>query len=205
LTPEDTSLKLCQGEDMNTDRVLKEDLIFTRKHFERKEEAIRFLCEQLWRKGYVYETFTNAVLEREEKYPTGLYLGKINVAIPHTDPKHVKQTGVTVLTLDEPVFFNRMDDPSKSIPVHIVFLFAVSEENEYVQFLSKAVNLFDERILERMYKENKLNVVKLLKMCSKSKIFIEQNGCETLGDNQFFSLRDNRDLGKQVRDKLWWM
>jgi len=28
LTPEDTSLKLCQGEDMNTDRVLKEDLIF---------------------------------------------------------------------------------------------------------------------------------------------------------------------------------
>jgi len=39
LTPEDTSLKLCQGEDMNTDRVLKEDLIFTRKHFERKEEV----------------------------------------------------------------------------------------------------------------------------------------------------------------------
>jgi PTS system galactitol-specific IIA component len=162
---------------MNFEEILKEDLIFVRKHFESKEEVIRFLAGQLRQKGYVYETFADAVVEREEKYPTGLYLGKINVAIPHTDPKHVKQTGVTVLTLDKPVFFNRMDEPSKSIPVHIVFLLAVSEGKEYVQFLSEIVNLFDEKILERMYKETtNMKIIKLLKMCMKSKLYIEQEG-----------------------------
>jgi PTS system galactitol-specific IIA component len=137
-------------------------------------------------------------LEREEKYPTGLYLGKINVAIPHTDPKHVKQTGVTVLTLDEPVFFNRMDDPSKSIPVNIVFLFAVSEENEYVQFLSKAVNLFDERILERMYKETtNLEIIKLLKMSMKSRLYIEKKEVEFLGENRLDKLQGNLERRKK--------
>jgi hypothetical protein len=38
LTPEDTSLKLCQGEDMNTDRFLKEDLIFTYIESEKYEK-----------------------------------------------------------------------------------------------------------------------------------------------------------------------
>jgi len=134
--------------------MLREDLVFTQKHFESKENAILFLAEQLKEKGYVYETFFSAVVEREEKYPTGLYLGKINVAIPHTDTKHVKQSGVAILTLDKPVIFNKMDDPSQTIPVLIIFLLAVSEPNEYVQFLSKLVGNFSkEEVVKRIYEE----------------------------------------------------
>jgi len=134
--------------------MLREDLVFTQKHFESKEDAILFLAEQLKEKGYIYKTFANAVVEREEKYPTGLYLGKINVAIPHTDTKHVKQSGVAILTLDKPVIFNKMDDPSQTIPVLIIFLLAVSEPNEYVQFLSKLATSFsNDKTIKRIYKE----------------------------------------------------
>ena len=139
---------------MNFENMLREDLIFTQKHFESKEDAILFLAEQLKEKEYIYKTFANAVVEREEKYPTGLYLGKINVAIPHTDTKHVKQSGVAILTLDKPVIFNKMDDPSQTIPVLIIFLLAVSEPNEYVQFLSKLVGNFSkEEVVKRIYEE----------------------------------------------------
>jgi PTS system galactitol-specific IIA component len=156
---------------MNVEEILKEDLIFTRKHFENKEEVIRFLAEQLKRKGYVHETFADAVVEREEKYPTGLYLGRINVAIPHTDTKHVKQSGVAILTLDNPVIFNKMDDPSQTIPVLIIFLLAVSEPNEYVQFLSKlAENFSREEVIKIIYGEtNPVTMTEILRGILKDK------------------------------------
>jgi PTS system galactitol-specific IIA component len=157
---------------MNFENMLREDLVFTQKHFESKEDAILFLAEQLKEKGYVYETFANAVVEREEKYPTGLYLGKINVAIPHTDTKHVKQSGVAILTLDKPVIFNKMDDPSQTIPVLIIFLLAVSEPNEYVQFLSKlAENFSKEEVIKIIYEEtNPATMTEILRGILKIKI-----------------------------------
>lgn len=156
---------------MNFENMLREDLVFTQKHFESKEDAILFLAEQLKEKGYIYKTFANAVVEREEKYPTGLYLGKINVAIPHTDTKHVKQSGVAILTLDKPVIFNKMDDPSQTIPVLIIFLLAVSEPNEYVQFLSKlAENFSKEEVIKIIYEEtNPVTMTEILRGILKDK------------------------------------
>jgi len=134
--------------------ILREDLVFAQKHFESKKEAILFLVGQLKEKGYIYDTFANAVIEREEKYPTGLYLGKINVAIPHTETKHVKQSGVAILTLGKPVTFKKMDDPSQTIPVLIIFLLAISEPNEYVQFLYKLTgNFSNEEVIRNIYEE----------------------------------------------------
>lgn len=156
---------------MNFENMLREDLVFTQKHFEEREGAILFLAEQLREKGYVYKTFANAVVEREEKYPTGLYLGKINVAIPHTDTNYVKQSGVAILTLDKPVIFNKMDDPSQTIPVLIIFLLAVSEPNEYVQFLSKlAGNFSKEEVIKIIYEEtNPVTMTEILRGILKDK------------------------------------
>jgi PTS system galactitol-specific IIA component len=146
---------------VNFENMLREDLVFTQKHFESKEDAILFLAEQFKKKGYVYETFANAVVEREEEYPTGLYLGKINVAIPHTDTKHVKQSGMAILTLNKPVISHRMDDPSKMVPVHIILLLAVLDLNKYVKFLSKLMdNLSNKEVTKRIYK-GKVEILKI--------------------------------------------
>jgi PTS system galactitol-specific IIA component len=151
--------------DVNFENMLREDLVFTQKHFESKKDAILFLAEQLKQKEYVRETFADAVVEREEKYPTGLYLGKINVAIPHTETKHVKQSAVGILTLDKPVIFNKMDDPSQTIPVLIIFLLAVSEPKEYTKFLAGLVGNFSDKVfIQRIYDASSpwqlLNLVK---------------------------------------------
>lgn len=39
---------------------------------------------------YVEDSFESAIMTREMSFPTGLELGHINIAIPHTDPQHVK-------------------------------------------------------------------------------------------------------------------
>lgn len=125
--------------------IVKEELIFVQKNFKENSDVIKFLSEKLREKGFVKESFCGAVLEREKKYPTGLYLGKVNVAIPHADIKYVNKPGMAITTLQKPILFKKMDDPTLSIPVHIVFLLALVDPNEYVKFLSNLTRSFSDK------------------------------------------------------------
>jgi len=122
--------------------MVNEELLFVQKSFKSNEEVISFLSAQLQEKGFVKESFLDAVIEREKEHPTGLYLGKINVAIPHTDVQHVLKPGMAVATLKEPVIFRKMDEPKDSIPVSMVFLLAILDPQEYVNFLAKLARSF---------------------------------------------------------------
>ena len=137
------------------EEMVKEELIFVQKNFKENLDVIKFLSEELREKGFVKESFCGAVLEREKKYPTGLYLGKINVAIPHADIKYVNKPGMAITTLRKPILFKKMDDPALSIPVHIVFLLALVDPNEYVKFLSSLTRSFsDESFISLIYSLN---------------------------------------------------
>ena len=50
---------------------------------------IEELSHILYKKGYVKESYTSAILEREKQFPTGLKTPGINIAMPHTYPEHV--------------------------------------------------------------------------------------------------------------------
>ena len=135
--------------------IVKEELIFVQKSFKENSDVIKFLSEELRKRSFVKESFCDAVLEREKKYPTGLYLGKINVAIPHADIKYVNKPGMAVATLQKPISFRKMDDPTLSIPVHIVFLLALVDPNEYLKFLSNLTRSFnDESFISLIYSLN---------------------------------------------------
>jgi len=127
---------------MKFDTILHEDLVFVQKDFSSAKEVITFLSKKLLEKGYIKEDFLPAVLEREEKFPTGLYLGSINVAIPHTDVKHVVKQTMVIATLKSPVKFGKMDNPKKKILVHMVFLLAIVDPKGYIKFLSRLTSMF---------------------------------------------------------------
>lgn len=59
----------------------------------------------MFEKGYVKSTYIDAVLEREKTLPTGLDIGEMCVAIPHTDSKHVNESNVALAVLKNPVEF----------------------------------------------------------------------------------------------------
>ncbi len=118
--------------------MLRKDLIFLQKHFTENEEVIRFLCKHLLQTGFVKKKFCEAVLNRERKFPTGILLGELNIAIPHADFNYVNKSAAALATLANPVLFHRMDKPEESIPVHIVILIAISwsQRDRYVELLS---------------------------------------------------------------------
>lgn len=106
------------------------------------QEVIRKLGQQLQKAGYVKDSYVNAVIEREKILPTGLRTGSINVAIPHTDLQHVNETVMAVATLDEPVKFHLMEDPSQEVDVDIVFLLGIARPKEQTELLSKLMSIF---------------------------------------------------------------
>jgi PTS system galactitol-specific IIA component len=53
------------------------------------EEIIRRLGQLLHNNGYVKDSYTQAVLDREIIFPTGLQTKSLGFAIPQTDADHV--------------------------------------------------------------------------------------------------------------------
>ena len=64
---------------------LQEDLIVTDISAKNSFEVIEQLGRFLLKKGYIKESFINAVIEREKVFPTGIKSNTLNVAIPHAD------------------------------------------------------------------------------------------------------------------------
>ncbi len=121
---------------------MNSDLIALNLEVKNKEEVIQELGKRMFEKGYVKSTYIDAVLEREKTLPTGLDIGEMCVAIPHTDSKHVNESNVALAVLKNPVEFRNMIDPSKKVEVMVVFLLAINDPDSRVTLLSKLMSVF---------------------------------------------------------------
>jgi PTS system galactitol-specific IIA component len=100
-------------------------------------EVIRLLGERLEHLGRVKSGYTDAIVRREQTMPTGLPLGSINVAIPHTDPEHVRSPSLAIATLRNPVLFGNMENPDERLPVRIVVAMALTDRGEQIDMLQR--------------------------------------------------------------------
>lgn len=119
--------------------LLKRDYIQIHQQAANQYEAIHIAAQPLLEDGKVRNTFIDAVCTREIESPTGLD-SVIGVAIPHTDAFHVIEEAVAVVTLDEPVVFHLMGDPSRCVDVSVIFLLAIKNGTRQVETLQTVVN-----------------------------------------------------------------
>lgn len=136
-------------------KLLDEELVFIDQEFSSKEEMIKYFSLELNKKGYVKDTYADAVLRRENVFPTGLDTGEIKICIPHTDCEHVKKPGILVCTLKNGLESFRMDDPSSSIKFELAFILAIQNPEEQVKTLSKLMSLFCKSDVLKAIKESK--------------------------------------------------
>jgi PTS system galactitol-specific IIA component len=108
------------------------------------EEVIQKLGALLYKNGFVRDTFTQAVLDREKVFPTGLQTHTFGFAIPHTDTEHVIKTSLAIATLHEPVLFRAMDNPEINIPVTIVMMLAVRDPKKVIPILRSAISIVED-------------------------------------------------------------
>lgn len=117
--------------------LIRPELVLVSPEASTAEDVIRQLAGLLVAQGFAHDTLAEAVLAREEKYPTGLFLGtdELNAAIPHADSEHVITAAVAIATLATPVSFHRMDDPAASTSVRFVALLALADADSQLATL----------------------------------------------------------------------
>ncbi|CUH97496.1 hypothetical protein P22_3627 [Propionispora sp. 2/2-37] len=125
--------------------LLHEELVLLDYEAEGNEDLIRKLSAILHDKGYVKDSYAQAVVEREEAFPTGLNTLGIKVAVPHTNPEHVKQAAILVAKLLQPVTFKEMGNSGKDVDAELVFMLAVTDPKEHLSTLSKLMGIFSDR------------------------------------------------------------
>lgn len=59
--------------------------------------------------GFAKQGYDQALIERENQYPTGLHIPEVEVAIPHADVEWAIKPSLTIAILDHPVTFGSMD------------------------------------------------------------------------------------------------
>lgn len=107
-------------------------------------EVIKNLGTLLHENGYVKDSFVQAVLDRENVFPTGLQVSSGDgVAIPHADAEHVKKSALGVAKLSNPVEFRAMGEPDKIIPVSIVMMLAIADPEKTVKVLRKVIYILE--------------------------------------------------------------
>lgn len=90
--------------------LFKPELVFFDVEAEDAERLFNELDRLLRERGYVKDTWLEAILARERSYPTGLEFEKVSVAIPHVDPEHIVKPYIAVVVPKGTVSFSPMAD-----------------------------------------------------------------------------------------------
>ena len=129
------------------------------------EDVMKNLGQKLIDAGYSKESYVDALIAREKDFPTGLDIGGLGVAIPHTDVSHVNKAGIAIGVLKEPVTFIQMGTDDEEVGVKLIFMLAVTDPNAHIDELQRIIEIIqDKGVLEKLFtvtdKETIIEVIK---------------------------------------------
>jgi PTS system galactitol-specific IIA component len=123
---------------------LKDELIKLNEDCQSKEEMFELMYKEALSRGYVSESFLTKIQEREENFPTGLSLGHYGIAIPHTDPEHVSEQFIGVVTLQNPITFQAMEDKDKAVDVKVILMLGLNEPHSQLAVLQQIMQVIQQ-------------------------------------------------------------
>ena len=123
---------------------VKEELILLNLDISNRNDLFRQLSEIFQERGYINEVFYDFIVEREENYPTGLDLGTHTVAIPHGNPEYIKQSFISVVTLQQPIKMKKMEDAEEEIDVALFFVLGLNDGTQHLQILKQVIGVIQQ-------------------------------------------------------------
>ncbi|ADO50497.1 PTS sugar transporter subunit IIA [[Enterobacter] lignolyticus] len=126
-------------------------LIFLDKAYVNTAAFFSAVFRELSAGGYVRETFLQAIIERENAYPTGLPTLPVAIALPHTDPQHVVRPFISVTRLSQPLAWHEMGNDEHILQVHFIVLLGFVDHSSHLMVLQKLMDcLADEQAIQRL-------------------------------------------------------
>ncbi|WP_293817178.1 PTS sugar transporter subunit IIA [uncultured Parolsenella sp.] len=112
-------------------------------------DVVSTVADELRRQGYARDSYKQAILDREQQFPTALDVQGLNVAIPHCDPENVERGAICAAVLKHPVDWHRMDEPEQTCPVSLVVMLALNEAHAHLEMLQKVIALIQDQELTK--------------------------------------------------------
>lgn len=107
-------------------------------------DIFREAAYTLMREDNVYDTYLQALIDRETEYPTGLPIPG-GVAIPHTSAEHVKHDAFVIARPSTPVQFSLMGgEPKDIVEVSLVVFLALTDSGSHLATLQKLIALLQD-------------------------------------------------------------
>lgn len=138
-----TNLSLNEGGKTLTELLTKEFITLTDQHYTWKE-AIAKATEPLLRKDYVTLDYIDAMIASTEKMGPYIVLAP-KVAVPHARPEEgVKQLGISLLRLSQPVDFNLNEPFDEERLVQLIFVLAAVDNVSHLTALKQLSQILEE-------------------------------------------------------------
>lgn len=114
--------------------------------------------------GYCKDSYVEALKLREKDFPTGVDMGGVGVAIPHTDVSHVLKKGIVIATTKKPVTFVQMETDDETVNVRVVFMLAVDEKG-HLELLQAILGILqDLHVVEKLSSaQNPEEIINIIK------------------------------------------
>ena len=104
------------------------------------EEALRLLASASVKYGFAHESLMEAVVLREQKFPTGLPL-PTPVAIPHADAEHTIRPAMAALVPTHPLTFGELGGQDRTVDAELVLMLMVTDPQEQVGLLGRLIKV----------------------------------------------------------------
>lgn len=135
---------------MTYQELFKPELIHLEMEVSSKKDFFTQVAQYLELERMVNETFEEAIIAREEKYPTGLQLENFSIAIPHTDTMHIREPFVAINRVKKYLDFYQMGTDDVIVPVKDILVLGIKNSQEQVGLLSQLMSIFsDQDFLDR--------------------------------------------------------
>lgn len=130
---------------------LDSKLIFSNVEAHKSDDIFEQVGGAFIEGGYCKPTYVDALKTREADFPTGLDIGGLGIAIPHTDVSHVNKSGIAIARLSEPVEFIQMGTDDEPVDVQLIFMLSVKEPQTHIGKLQRIIEIIqDKTVLENL-------------------------------------------------------
>lgn len=109
---------------------------------ETKEAFFKQIYEKLFSLGFVNESYLTAIMEREASYPTGLRTASCDVAIPHTDPAHIRKPFIYIVNMQTSVVFGEMGTEDAFVQPKYIFCLGFDKGEDQLVILQELMAMF---------------------------------------------------------------
>lgn len=125
-----------------TDKMFYPELIDVYDGGNESEALIDYATAKLADMEFIETTYQQALKEREREYPTGLQTPSFAVAIPHTDPSHIKKPFIYVIKLMNTVTFGQMGTTDEFVNAKYAFFLGFDKGEDQLKLLQNLMAMF---------------------------------------------------------------